>query len=99
MLKVLAENGVSVCHYFNPSDNAIQASCSRRALHRPVPGQDAILAHPLVQGVLCDKSHRQAMNGMVNGMVSDCALYCVVLFSGVGFCVERMKWTAVGRCA
>lgn len=56
--KVLADNGVSVCHYFNPLDNAIQASCSRRALHRPVPGQDAILAHPLVQGVLCDKSHR-----------------------------------------
>eukprot|EP00752_Nemacystus_decipiens_P009822 g8764.t2 len=57
MIKVLADNGVSVCHYFNPLDNAIQASCSRRALHRPVPGQDAILAHPLVQGVLCDKSH------------------------------------------
>lgn len=55
---MLAEHGVSVCHYFNPLDNAIQASCSRRALNRPVPGQDAIVAHPLVQGVLCDKSHR-----------------------------------------
>lgn len=56
--EVLAENGVMVCHYFNPGDAAIQASCSRRALERPVPGQDAMLAHPLVQGILCDKTRR-----------------------------------------
>lgn len=60
-LKVLAENGVDVVHYFNPLDNAIQASCHRRALQRPVPGQDAIVTHPIVQGVLCDKSYRQAL--------------------------------------
>ncbi|CAM9552550.1 unnamed protein product [Ectocarpus sp. 12 AP-2014] len=62
MVKVLAENGVNVVHYFNPLDNAIQASCHRRALQRPVPGQDAIVTHPIVQGVLCDKSYRQALN-------------------------------------
>ncbi|CAB1118442.1 unnamed protein product [Ectocarpus sp. CCAP 1310/34] len=61
MVKVLAENGVNVVHYFNPLDNAIQASCHRRALQRPVPGQDAIVTHPIVQGVLCDKSYRQAL--------------------------------------
>lgn len=58
LYQLLADEGVSVCHYFNPGDNAIQASCSRRALERPVPGQDAILAHPLVQGVLCEKTRR-----------------------------------------
>lgn len=58
LYKLLADEGVLVCHYFNPGDNAIQASCSRRALERPVPGQDAILAHPLVQGVLCEKTRR-----------------------------------------
>lgn len=59
--QVLAENGVPLCHYFNPGDNAIQASCTRRALQRPVPGQDAILDHRLMQGVLCDKARRCVM--------------------------------------
>lgn len=56
--QVLVENGVTVCHYFNPNDAAIQASCTRRALERPVPGQDAMLAHPNMQGVLCAKARR-----------------------------------------
>ncbi|CAM9669411.1 unnamed protein product [Choristocarpus tenellus] len=56
MVKVLADSGVQVCHIYNPSDNAIQASCSRRNLERPVPGNDAILEHPNVQSVMCDKA-------------------------------------------
>ncbi|CAN0317232.1 unnamed protein product [Discosporangium mesarthrocarpum] len=57
MVKVLADSGVQICHLFNPNDNAIQASCQRRALDRPVPGNDAMTSHPNVESIMCDKSH------------------------------------------
>ncbi|CAM9678932.1 unnamed protein product, partial [Phaeothamnion confervicola] len=49
-----ADAGVRLCHYFNAHDKATEASRDRRALERPYPGNEAVLAHGNLEVVCCD---------------------------------------------